>query len=46
VNNFDAALLVRNGHLESVEKVSARGGEVPLLHPSDPAEFDSRPVGA
>ena len=46
VNNFDAALLVRNGHLESVEKVSARGREVPLLHPSHPAEFDSRPVGA
>ena len=46
VNNFDAALLVRNGNLESVEKVSARGREAPLLHPSYPAEFDSHPVGA
>jgi D-serine deaminase-like pyridoxal phosphate-dependent protein len=42
VNNFDSALLVRNGQLESVEKVSARGREAPLLHPSSPAEFDSR----
>ncbi|HYL63711.1 MAG TPA: alanine racemase [Candidatus Methylomirabilis sp.] len=31
VNNFDCALLVRNGHIESVEKVSARGREAPLL---------------
>ena len=31
VNNFDAALLVRNGNIESVEKVSARGHEGPLL---------------
>jgi len=31
VNNFDAALLVRNGQIESVEKVSARGREAPLL---------------
>jgi D-serine deaminase-like pyridoxal phosphate-dependent protein len=46
VNNFDLALLVRNGHLESVEKVSARGREAPLLHPSYPAEFDSPPVVA
>jgi D-serine deaminase-like pyridoxal phosphate-dependent protein len=44
VNNFDSALLVRNGQLEAVEKVSARGREAPLLHPSYPAEFDSRPV--
>jgi D-serine deaminase-like pyridoxal phosphate-dependent protein len=31
VNNFDAALIVRNGHVESVEEVSARGHEGPLL---------------
>ena len=31
VNNFDCALLVRNGKIESVEKVSARGREAPLL---------------
>ncbi|HKW34040.1 MAG TPA: alanine racemase [Candidatus Acidoferrum sp.] len=31
VNNFDCALLVRNGHIETVEKVSARGREAPLL---------------
>ena len=37
VNNFDDALLVRNGVIESVEKVSARGREMPLLHPTDKA---------
>jgi D-serine deaminase-like pyridoxal phosphate-dependent protein len=31
VHNFDCALLVRNGQIESVEKVSARGREAPLL---------------
>jgi D-serine deaminase-like pyridoxal phosphate-dependent protein len=31
VNNFDCALLVRSGQIESVEKVSARGREMPLL---------------
>jgi D-serine deaminase-like pyridoxal phosphate-dependent protein len=31
VNNFDCALLVRNGQIESVESVSARGREAPLL---------------
>ncbi len=31
VNNFDAALIVRNGRIESVEEVSARGHEGPLL---------------
>ena len=30
VNNFDCALLVRNGQIEAVEKVSARGREAPL----------------
>ncbi len=32
VNNFDCALLVRDGKVESVENVSARGHEAPLLH--------------
>ena len=31
VNNFDWALLVRDGQIESVEKVSARGREAPLM---------------
>jgi D-serine deaminase-like pyridoxal phosphate-dependent protein len=31
VNNFDCALLAENGHIGSVEKVSARGREGPLL---------------
>jgi D-serine deaminase-like pyridoxal phosphate-dependent protein len=31
VNNFDHALLVRNGRIVSVEPVSARGREMPLL---------------
>jgi D-serine deaminase-like pyridoxal phosphate-dependent protein len=31
VNNFDCALLVRDGRIESVEKVSARGRETPLM---------------
>src|SRR5713226_6866159 len=35
VNNFDGALLVRNGEIESVEKVSARGREAALLRPAD-----------
>jgi D-serine deaminase-like pyridoxal phosphate-dependent protein len=37
VNNFDDALLVRNGAIESVEEVSARGRETPLLRPRDKA---------
>ena len=35
VNNFDCALLVRDGRIESVEKVSARGREAPLLRSLD-----------
>ena len=31
VNNFDFALLVQNGQIMSMEKVSARGREAPLL---------------
>jgi D-serine deaminase-like pyridoxal phosphate-dependent protein len=34
VNNFDDALVVRNGAIESVEKVSARGREAPLVRSS------------
>lgn len=30
VNNFDCALIVRKGRVESVERVSARGREMPL----------------
>jgi D-serine deaminase-like pyridoxal phosphate-dependent protein len=37
VNNFDDALLVRNGAIESVEKVSARGREMPLLRSTEKA---------
>jgi D-serine deaminase-like pyridoxal phosphate-dependent protein len=37
VNNFDDALLVRNGALESVEEVSARGREMPLLRSREKA---------
>jgi D-serine deaminase-like pyridoxal phosphate-dependent protein len=37
VNNFDDALLVRNGEIESVERVSARGREMPLLRSSGKA---------
>jgi D-serine deaminase-like pyridoxal phosphate-dependent protein len=35
VNNFDCALLVRDGEVKSVEKVSARGREAPLLQATD-----------
>jgi D-serine deaminase-like pyridoxal phosphate-dependent protein len=35
VNNFDYALLVRNGTIESTESVSARGREAPLLQTTD-----------
>jgi D-serine deaminase-like pyridoxal phosphate-dependent protein len=35
VNNFDCALLVRDGEVTSMEKVSARGREAPLLQTTD-----------
>ena len=35
VNNFDCALLVRNNQVKSVERVSARGRESPLLQATD-----------
>jgi hypothetical protein len=31
VNNFDSALIVQDGQIASVEKVTARGREAPLL---------------
>jgi D-serine deaminase-like pyridoxal phosphate-dependent protein len=37
VNNFDCALLVRHGEVQSLEKVSARGREAPLLHAAEHA---------
>jgi D-serine deaminase-like pyridoxal phosphate-dependent protein len=37
VNNFDYALLVRDGRITSVEEVSARGREAPLLQTSETA---------
>jgi D-serine deaminase-like pyridoxal phosphate-dependent protein len=37
VNNFDSALLVRGGHVESVERVSARGREAPLREKIQPS---------
>ncbi len=35
VNNFDSTLLVQDGEVKSVEKVSARGREAPLLQATD-----------
>ena len=35
VNNFDCALLARGGRIESVEKVTARGREAPMLHTTE-----------
>lgn len=37
VNNFDSALVVQDGEIKSVEKVSARGREAPLLQATDQA---------
>src|SRR5271163_1564627 len=37
VNNFNDALVVRNGQIESVEMVTARGRETPLLRSSGEA---------
>jgi len=37
VNNFDCALLVRDGQIESMEQVSARGHEAPLLRTANQA---------
>lgn len=40
VNNFDSALLVRDGQIASVEKVTARGREAPLLPTFDAEKHD------
>jgi D-serine deaminase-like pyridoxal phosphate-dependent protein len=37
VNNFNDALVVRNGEIEAVENVTARGREMPLLRSTDKA---------
>jgi D-serine deaminase-like pyridoxal phosphate-dependent protein len=37
VNNFEDALLVRNGEIVAVENVTARGREMPLLRPQEKA---------
>jgi D-serine deaminase-like pyridoxal phosphate-dependent protein len=44
VNNFDSALLVRDGRLAGVEKISARGREGPLLQQFDWVGESSRPA--
>ncbi len=46
VNNFDYALLVRKGRIESVEKVTARGRELPLARGSDVVHSGFEPAGA
>ena len=45
VNNFDCALLVRDGQIEAVEKVSARGREEPLLRTSELASAHMNHAG-
>jgi D-serine deaminase-like pyridoxal phosphate-dependent protein len=46
VNNFNSALLVRDGHIASVEKVSARGREAPLLRTSEWTTSPVDPIAA
>jgi D-serine deaminase-like pyridoxal phosphate-dependent protein len=46
VNNFDSALLVRDGQIASVEKVSARGREAPLLGTLEWATSPASPIAA
>lgn len=41
VNNFDRALVVRDGQIKSVEEVSARGHEGPLLSQDEPSASHS-----
>ena len=41
VNNFDCALIVRDGRIEAVEKVSARGRETPILESAATSLVDS-----
>jgi D-serine deaminase-like pyridoxal phosphate-dependent protein len=40
VNNFDCALIVREGRTESVERVSARGRETPVLEAAATSRLD------
>jgi hypothetical protein len=46
VNNFDSALLVRGGQIASVEKVSARGREAPLLRTLEWTTSPATPIAA
>jgi D-serine deaminase-like pyridoxal phosphate-dependent protein len=46
VNNFDCALLVVDGRIQSVERVSARGREAPLLRLLDATPLSARPATA
>ena len=46
VNNFDAALIARNGKIESVERVSARGHEGPLFEGFDSAQSEVEVVSS
>jgi D-serine deaminase-like pyridoxal phosphate-dependent protein len=46
VNNFDSALLVRDAQVESVEGVTARGREAPLLPTSALARSSMGPAAA
>ena len=46
VNNFDSTLLMRDGRLAAVEKVSARGREGPLLRQFDPVDKSWSPVAS
>jgi len=46
VNNFDCALLVADGRIASVEKVSARGREAPLLRLLDATALNARQATA
>ena len=41
VNNFDCALIVREGQIESPENVSARGREAPILDSTATSHMDS-----
>jgi len=46
VNNFDSALLVRDGQILAVEKVSARGREAPLLGTLEGRDAVLKPAAA
>jgi len=46
LNNFDSALLVREGQILAVEKVSARGREAPLLGTLEGRDAVLKPAAA